>query len=135
MFPGENVPHPKDRMRGGYRQKTIAWKQYLLTSPDLRKVMYRSAARSAAYFRRNARRGPGPGPHNADMVRIESYTPGGRKADRMEYRVVSYGPNAAMEEFGGRANRGKKRPGQHTLRDSLVYISQGRKISRGGKVT
>jgi hypothetical protein len=87
------------------------------------------------YFRRNARRGPGPGPHQADMVRIERRTRGGRKKDRMERLVVAYGDNAAMEEFGGRANNGKPRKGQHTLRNALVYVSEGRTISRGGKAT
>ena len=133
-FPGESTPHPKDVWRDGYKQKTFAWQQYLLGSPDLRRVMYRCSARSAAFFRRNAKRSPGPGPHTADMVRIESFAPGGAKFDRMEYRVVAYGPNAAMEEFGGKANHGKPRAGNHTLRKSLVYISGGKKITRGGKI-
>lgn len=134
-YPGEMIPHSNDRMRGGYRQKTVAFGMYLKHDKSLERVMRTVAVRTAGYFRRNARRGPGPGPHNADMVRVQKTTYGGRKGDRMAMDIVAYGPNAAMEEFGGKANNGQPREGQHTLRESLIYVSEGRTISRGGKVT
>ncbi|WNY15145.1 hypothetical protein SEA_MACGULLY_41 [Rhodococcus phage MacGully] len=125
----------EDRMRRGYRQNTVEWGKYLRYAKPLDRIMRYNAVQVMWYFRRNARRGPGPGPHQADMVRVEKRLPGGRKKDRMEYLVIAHGPNAAMEEFGGKANDGKKRQGQHTLRKGLIYISDGRTISRGGKVT
>lgn len=135
MYPGEFMPHANDKMRSGYRQKTNAFGMYLKHDKSLERVMRSVAVRTAGYFRRNARRGPGPGPHNADMVRIEKTTYGGRKGDRMAMNVVAYGPNAAMEEFGGKANDGKPREGQHDLRQALIFVSDGRTISRGGKAS
>lgn len=124
----------EDRMRNGYAQNTKEFGKYLRYDKHLDRVMRYVTVQVAWYFRRNARRGSGPGPHNADMVRVEKHLPGGRKKDRMEYRAVAYGPNAAMEEFGGKSKR-TRRQGQHTLRNSLIYISEGRTISRGGKTT
>lgn len=122
-------------MRNGYREDTKEFGKYMRLSPALSRVMDYTAVQVMWYFRRNARRGPGPGPHQADMVRIERRSRGGRKKDRMERMVVAYGRNAAMEEFGGRANHRKPRKGQHTLRNALIYISEGQTISRGGKPT
>ncbi|QRE00922.1 hypothetical protein [Nocardia phage NC1] len=127
--------HPVAVMRNGYKEDTRGFAQLLRRSKPLNRVMDYHAVQIMWYFRRNARRGKGPGPHNADMVRIERRSPAGRDKDRMERMIVAYGRNAAMEEFGGRANNGKPRKGQHTLRKALVYVSAGKTISRGGRVS
>lgn len=123
-----------DEMRNGYKQNTKGFGLYLRYSKPLDRVMRYHAVQVMWYFRKNARRSNQPGPHNADMVRVEKKKgPGGRNRDRMEYRVVAYGPNAAMEEFGGKSKKTRKQ-GQHTLRKALIYVSEGRTITRGGKV-
>lgn len=121
--------------RNGYREDVKGFGQLLRRSQPLNRVMDYHAVQIMWYFRRNARRSKSPGPHNADMVRIERRSRGGRAKDRMERLIVAYGPNAAMEEFGGLANNGKPRKGQHTLRKALVYVSAGKTISRGGRVS
>lgn len=133
------MPGRKGVWRNGYREDIDGFGQLLRRSKPLNRVMDYHAVQIMWYFRRNARRSRGPGPHNADMVRIERRSPGGRAKDRMERMIVAYGPNAAMEEFGGMANgpkdRRTRRKGQHTLLKSLVYVSQGKTISRGGRVS
>lgn len=123
------------RWKDGYKEDIRGFGQLLRRSQPLNRVMDYHAVQIMWYFRKNARRGPGPGPHNADMVRIERRSRGGRAKDRMERMIVAYGPNAAMEEFGGNANDGKPRKGQHTLRKALVYVSANKTISRGGRVS
>lgn len=119
---GENLPrHTSDKWRRGYRQHTLAFRQYLLHSPALSRVLADAALRHAFYFQNNAPRSNGPGPHSADMVRVEKRVFGGRKGDRQEFQVIAYGQKNyknAME----------------TMRKSLVYVSGGKTITRGGKV-
>ena len=114
--------HPNDVWRNGYRQNTKGFGLLLRHSKPLDRVMRYVAVQHAHYYRKNAARGSGPGPHNADMVRVEKSVPGGRKKDRMEFRVVAYGPRATHEEFARKDNEGRP------LRRSLVFLSEGRRI-------
>lgn len=122
MLVGEHLPrHASDRWRRGYRQHTNAFRQYLLHSRPLSAVMFRAAVRHAWYFQNHLPRSKGPGPHSADQVKIERRTFGGTKGDRVEHRVVAYGQK-------------NYKNATQTLRKSLVYVSGGKTITRGGKV-
>lgn len=112
----------EDRMRNGYKQNTREWGKYLRYSKPLDRVMRYVAVQHSWYFRRSLPRSKGPGPHSADMVRVEKRIPGGYKKDRMEYRVVAY-------------SQKNYRNATKTLKKSLVHVSEGRTITRGGKVS
>lgn len=123
MLIGEHLPrHTSDKWRSGYRQHTNAFRQYLLHSRPLSAVMFRVAMRHAWYFQNHLPRSREPeGPHSADSVRIEKRTFGGFKGDRVEHRVVAY-------------NQKNYKNASETLKKSLVYVSGGKTISRGGKI-
>lgn len=112
----------EDRMRNGYKQNTHGFGLYLRYSKPLDRVLRYVAVQHAHFYRRELPRSKGPGPHSADMVRVEKHLPGGRKKDRMEFRVVAYGQKNYRNATG-------------TLKRSLIFVSGDRKISRGGKVT
>lgn len=120
----------EDRMRNGYKQNTREFGKLLRYSKPLDRVMRYNAVQVMWYFRKNARRSKGPGPHSADLVRVEKHLPGGNKKDRMEFRVVAYARHAAMEEFGSKK---RKKQAQHTLRNALIFVSDGNTLTRGGK--
>jgi len=116
---------PQDKMRNGYAQNTKEFGKLLRYSKPVDRILRYCSVQSMWFYRKNQRRSRGPGPHTADLVRVEKILPGGRRKDRMEYRVVAYGRHATQEEWPNK---------QHTLAKSLIYISGGRTISRSGKV-
>lgn len=120
--------HPSDVWKNGYRQDTKGFGKLLRYSKPLDRIMRYLAVQHAHYYRKNVPRSNGPGPHTADLVRVEKHVPGGRKKDRMEFRVVAYGDQATRIEWpsGDRTDGGQ-------LRKSLIYVSEGKTISRGGR--
>lgn len=118
----------EDRMINGYKQDTKGFGKLLRYSKPLDRVMRFLAVQHAWYYRKNVPRSRGAGPHTADMVRVEKSVPGGRKKDRMEFRVVAYGDQATRIEWDPDKTRG----GQ--LRKSLIFVSGGKTITRGGRV-
>lgn len=120
---GENLPRTSaDKWRRGYRQHTLAFRQYLIHSKALSRVMLDASTQHAFFFRANTPRSNGPGPHSADQVRIERRTYGGFRGDRQEFRVVAYGQK-------NHKNASK------TLKKALVFVSGDKKISRGGRIS
>lgn len=111
-----------EQMRNGYRQNTKGFGRLLRHSKPLDRALRYSAVQIAWYYRRNADRSEGPGPHSADQVKVFKRTPGGRNKDRMEMMVVAYDQKNLKNTA-------------ETLRGALVHNSGGRKISRRGRVS
>ena len=109
------------KMRGGYRQNTFGFRLYLMHDEKLRRILYQNGVRVANRFRQVAPRGREAGQgRSADTVRVLAPTIGGQKKDRAEVKVKAKIRNKA---------------GYDAMRKSLVYISKGQKISRGGKIS
>lgn len=109
------------KMRGGYRQNTFGFRLYLMHSEPLRRVLYKVGVQHANYFRRKAPRGHEAGQgRSADTVRVMAAVIGGRKMDRATVTVKA---------------KIRNRAGYDAMKGSLVHVSKGKKISRGGRVS
>ena len=120
------MPGPGDysarwgKMKGGYRQNTFGFGQLLMFSKPVQRIEYMYGLRIADRYRRTAPRGKEAQRRSADTVRVMQPRVGGRKGDRSEVIVKAKVRNKA---------------GFDAMAKTVVYISKGRKISRGGKVT
>ena len=109
------------KMKGGYRQNTFGFGQLLMWSKPVQKIQFMYGLRIADRYRRKAPRGHEAGQRrSADTVRVMQPRLGGRKGDRSEVIVKAKVRNKA---------------GFDAMAETVVYVSKGRKISRGGKVT
>lgn len=109
------------KLRNGYRQNTFGWGQYLLHEPKLNAILRIAGYKIGRHYKVSSSRGKDlKHGRSADApVKLYSSTPGGMFGDRQQVilRVKV---------------RNKKQIKQ--LRKSLVSISGGKKITRGGKV-
>ena len=122
------MPGPGDlsarwgKMKGGYRQNTFGFGQLLMFSKPVQKIEYMYGLRVADRYRRTAPRGNEAGQQrSADTVRVmQPRSIGGRKRDRSEVIVKAKVRNKA---------------GFDAMAKTVVFISKGKKISRGGRVS
>jgi hypothetical protein len=120
------MPGPGDlargwgKMKGGYRQNTFGFGQLLMWSKPVQKIEYMYGLRIADRYRRTAPRGHEAQRRSADTTRVMQPRLGGRKGDRSEVIVKAKVRNKA---------------GFDAMKNTVVFISKGKKISRGGRVS